>query len=512
MKEATPAIDDAFEAIAPDEVVEIRALERAIQLSDGFSLIFARCNQPAQRHQLVFQIEHDLPSFAIQKIDFKEPVRHLLDELRLRIQDPVPDAVFVSGLEYSLPVAANADRTPTVANLNAARNSFAIHVPCPLVLWIPDYVLTAIMRGAPDFFSVRSGAFFFTVNPVEFEYLTDDVTSENYAQTNNLTLSEKLERITSIEELIAEYRLLPPDATSRASRRRLLHRLGDLYKGIGRLFEAEKAYYESMAIAQEMGFIDEEIKDLYGLGIVYAEQRRLNDAEAAFDRSLDVSRSSGNRLAEAASLKNLGSLYILQGRLSEAGTAFQRALEINRDENGANSESIDLMNLAILSGLQGQSAKAEQYYRQSLAVSRKATDRVNEGIALGNLGGLLADQKRFEEAQLAYEESLTISIELGDFLHSAGTMLNMGKLYADQGRLAEMEQVLTESLRLYIELGDRVHEGQCLHNLAILYRSQGEIERALDCLANAISAFEGAQYLEGIEDTRRLLAHWQQES
>jgi hypothetical protein len=142
-------------------------LSQALKLAQGFKLIFVRCNQNDQRLRIISKLRVELASLTIQEIHFTESVTHLLDTLRQVIAQPAPDALFVSGLEYSLPNTAEAHMTPLIANLNAARNSFPQAIPCPLVLWVPEYVLNAIMLGAPDFFSVRSGTYFFAASPGE---------------------------------------------------------------------------------------------------------------------------------------------------------------------------------------------------------------------------------------------------------------------------------------------------------------------------------------------------------
>src|SRR5947209_1163329 len=117
MSDSISTITDPFDATALDEATELRALSQALQLAEGFKLIFVRCNQPQQRQKLVAALRTGLPEFNVQEIHFKEPITHPLDELRSRIEEPAPDAVFVSGLEYSLPTAADADSASLVANL-----------------------------------------------------------------------------------------------------------------------------------------------------------------------------------------------------------------------------------------------------------------------------------------------------------------------------------------------------------------------------------------------------------
>src|SRR6266478_7647240 len=102
------ASEDPFALNALDEATELRAIERTLQLSDGFALIFARCNQTQQRKRLIETLRKDLPDLVAQEISFTAPIVHLLDELRERIAGQSPGTIFVSGLEYSFPSAADA--------------------------------------------------------------------------------------------------------------------------------------------------------------------------------------------------------------------------------------------------------------------------------------------------------------------------------------------------------------------------------------------------------------------
>jgi hypothetical protein len=170
---------DAFAVDSPDEESELRALAQALRLAEGFKLIFARCNQPRQQKRVIAALRQQLADLKIQEIRFDQPITHLLNALNERLEQPPPQVIFVSGLEYSLPTAADAQKTKFVANLNASRNSFPQAIPCPLVLIVPEYVLTAIAQGAPDFFSIRSGLFFFAATPGETVDMFHSLTSDN---------------------------------------------------------------------------------------------------------------------------------------------------------------------------------------------------------------------------------------------------------------------------------------------------------------------------------------------
>jgi hypothetical protein len=158
--------------------------------------------------------------FAISSGDFARRVlaAPTFEATTLRV------AGFVSGLEYSLPVAAEAYATSFIANLNAARDSFPEAVPCPLVLLVPEYVLIAILRSAPNFFSVRSGVYCFAAKPQETASLAQSITARDEQAVISLPLAEKLERITYVQSLLQDYQSLPPAQRDLKAEARLLHR------------------------------------------------------------------------------------------------------------------------------------------------------------------------------------------------------------------------------------------------------------------------------------------------
>src|SRR6266508_1935332 len=116
MNEESSAQVDPFSPTVLDETTELRALSRAVELAKGFKLLFVRCNQAEQRRSLIEKLRNELPTLRIQEIQLTQSISHLLDALRAELQRPVPDALFVYGLEYSFPSAAEAHLAPVVAN------------------------------------------------------------------------------------------------------------------------------------------------------------------------------------------------------------------------------------------------------------------------------------------------------------------------------------------------------------------------------------------------------------
>ncbi len=470
MSDNLSTITDPFVATALDEETELRALSQALRLAQGFKLIFVRCNQPQQQKKLAAALGAGLPEFNVQEIHFDEPIMHLLDELRSRIEEPAPDAVFVSGLEYSLPTATDADSSPLVANLNASRNSFPQIIACPLVLWIPEYILNAIMLGAPDFFSIRSGVYFFAATPGDTIETARILTSGAEWTTANLTLAEKQERIDAIKSLLADYEALPGEQRDHRAEIRLHLRLGNLLFAGGLYNSAQKHYQQTLILAKELGDHSYEGYALGSLGNIYHAQGQLLQAAIAFEKSLKISREIDDQSSEGMALESLGGVYWSQERLSDAERACKEAAQI----------------------------------------FRKLGDRVSEGSTLGNLGAIYEDQGQLLEAEAAYKQSLEIARELGDLKREANALNNFSSMLLSQGRLSEVEEALRLSLKIAREIGDPVHENVILRNHALLRKAQGDLKGAKEFARQAVEVLKKTEDVQELKSSQGLLINLEQ--
>jgi len=462
------AMTDPFEATALDEETELAALASSLRLADGFRLLFARCNQPNQRIRLITKLMSDFPPETTVGVHFADPIPHLLDALRERLPASPPRTIFVSGIEHSLPIAAEAESTAFIANLNASRNSFPSAIPCPLVLWLPEYALTAIVRGAPDFFSISSGVYFFASLPEETAPQVDAVTAGNDWQLASLPLSERQERVEAIERLLQDYQALPSSQRDHRAELQLLERLGHLHSSLGHWAKAVKAYQKSLQICRDMGWRQGEGAMLNSLGIVYGKQGHWMEAEGAYVQTLQISLELNNRRGEGAALGNLGTVY--QSR--------------------------------------GQWPEAEQAHQQDLQISHDLGNRQGEGQALNNLGIIYQQQERWLEAEQAHQRSLNIRRELEDHQGEGAVLGNLGILYRRQGRWAEAEQVLQQALQINRNLGDKEGEGMTLRNLASVKLVEGNIEEANSYGRAAIQVLATTEAAALLKETQDLLTLW----
>ena len=94
-------------------------------------------------------------------------------------------AVFVAGLEYGIPF--DQPNARILAELNLGRDPFLRDVPHPLVIWLPDYAVTAVARFAPDFWAWRSGVFEFETGETERSAAFEQSTGETAPGTRSPT-------------------------------------------------------------------------------------------------------------------------------------------------------------------------------------------------------------------------------------------------------------------------------------------------------------------------------------
>ncbi len=403
---------DPFAPGVLDQETELAALTHALEFASGFSLLFVVCNPAPLRRQLMDDLRQRLPKFKVQEIIFNEPVSHLLDALGEQLAQPLPNAVFVSGLEHSLPSIAIATTTSFIANLNASRNSFPQTLPHPLVLWVPEYVLTAIAQGAPDFFSIRSGVYSFAASPEERIEFARTLSAGEYWQAASLPATEKRDRIAAIEQLLAEYENLPADQRDRRAELRLLDRLGDL-------FHAQGSYEEAFPIAQRALKLAEEIGDhtgisasLYQLGALHQDRGEYVEAEDYYKQSLRIEKELDDRAGIASSLHQLGALNQDRGEYAEVQNHYEQSLRILEELGDRAAIARSLHNLSNLHYFRGEYGEAEERYKQSLQIFEELGDRAGIASSYTQMGKLFTETERYEEAYPLLLNALVTFVQL----------------------------------------------------------------------------------------------------
>jgi len=476
---------DQVEQTDVDKTIELKAMVNMLRRAEGFTLAFVQCSYPIDRINIVAELRQILDDYPIAEIEFDKPIENLLDEL-IPISPKYNDskALFIYGLEYSI----NSDKKShlMVANLNISRNLFPKYISCPMIIWLPAYAISAILRGAPDFFSWRSAIFSFHSRPDKISAISQDMLAGEHYASASLTLKEKEERIEAIRNLIDEYQSLPFTKANKREQGSLFERLGVIYDSMGQSIKAIEYFQQALEIAKDIGDKSREGADLGNLGLAYANLAQIDKAIEYFQQALEIARDIGDRGNEGVWLGNLGLAYYSLGQINKAIEYFQQALEIDRDIGDKSGEGIDLGRLGSAYNRLGQIDKAIEYFQQALEIARDIGDKSNEGSWLGSLGLAYANLGQIDKAIEYFQQALEIVREIGDRRNEGTWFGNLGSAYYRLGQIDKAIEYYQQALEIARDIGDKRGEGNRFGNLGSAYANLGQIDKAIEYYQQAL--------------------------
>jgi tetratricopeptide (TPR) repeat protein len=414
----------------PDERI-IRRLVRALDYSKGFWLGFAKSNTPAQRRRLAALCRDLLEPLKIRvlEIELNEPVTDLLPVLRERLaqegaannegtatdevnEAPRPKlAIFVHGLERSIP--SREAYPPLLSALNLKRELFRQEVPHPLLLWLPDYALTALARKAPDFWAWRSGLYEFAPEREAAEQSFNALGGEEVRITENLSKQAKRERLTMLRGLLDDYHELGNGQREQNACENILNQIGVIHGTLGEWAEARRALEESLKISRKLEDGINEGVTLHNLGRIAHELDEIEEARRLYNESLNTCKRLSDQHGIATALHHLGVLAGDGGREEEARRLYNESLEIRKGLGDLGGVAITLHTLANLASREGDLREARRLYNESLKITEELGDKINLALLFGNLGLLAEREGDTKEAARLFGKSLDISESLG---------------------------------------------------------------------------------------------------
>lgn len=508
----------------PGEPETLLALERLLTRAQGFTLAFARVNMPAQRAQLVQEIRRRLEprGFIFIEIDFHEPVRDLLRELELHLkrfyglkQKTEPRelavaeaeprlAIFVYGLENS--ISSSAIYHPLLAIINYKRENFREQIPGPLILWTPEYVLQAIIEGAPDFWAWRSGVFEFAAPPAELKKMWGQFESERGSVAlARLPVEEKKKRVQLFSNLLAEYETHDEANTPEiaAISGDLLNRLGLLHDHLGNLNEALACYEKSLAIRHKIGDRAGEGMMLNNISQIYHARGDYRKALEYLEKSLAIVREIGDRRGEGTTLNNISGIFRARGDYGKALEYLEKSLAIRRETGDRAGEGVALNNISQIYHAREDYGKALEYLEKSLVIRREIGDRAGESGTLNNISGIFRARGDYGQALEYLKRSLAITKEIGDRAGEGTTLNNISQIYDARGDYEMALEYLEKSLSIQREIGDRAGMIPTLHNMAHIYLQNQQVQASLQAFGEAFQLANETNYAEGIFNVSR---------
>jgi tetratricopeptide (TPR) repeat protein len=387
------------------------------------------------------------------------------------------------------PQAKKSDRDTFFGYLQWTRESFR-DFRFPIVLWVSKNIYNLMLSETPDFWSWRTGVFFFKADLETSNVGRDVVALPSNLQDRDLDLAAADSiPLADLEQLIKRTIDRNPEDPLLIS---LYNRLGYLYTDRLRTgkyddYRSEQNLaidYFQKAIHLASTSSPDLADSLNNLAYLYYSIGRYAEAEPLYVRSLAIREEQlgANHPDTATSLNNLASLYESISRYAEAETLYVRSLAIREEQLGANhpSTATSLNNLANLYRLIGRYAEAEPLYVRSLAISEEhlSVNHPETATILSNLAGLYKLIGRYAEAEPLYVRSLAIDrIVYGeDHPEIATDLNNLASLYHSISRYAEAEPLYLRAVAILEQsLGaDHPNTQSCIQNLQLLRQQLAE--------------------------------------
>jgi len=468
--------------------------------AQGFALAFARVNVPTQRAELVKEIRRRVEPQGLEiiEIDLQTPVRDFLNDLlrrlakvyltklksepgRLAVAESAPRfAIFVYGLEHSIP--SSETYHPVLSVINYKRENFRQHLAAPLVIWLPEYALQAIIEGAPDFGAWRSGVF-------EFAAPQDDVgktwlaikPKSGQVELSRMTLEEKRKRIQLLSGLLAEYEGREDTDTPEiaAIRFDLLDRLGKLHSFLGDYSHALEFHQCALKIAAQLNRQVEVAGSLHHLGIIHQNRGENAAALTEHEEAKKIFENLGDRDGVAGSLHEIGIIHQARGEYDTALANYQKSLKIAEELGDRAGLASVLHEIGIIYFLRGKYDVALAEYEKSLKIEEELADRTGMVRTLNLIGIIHQERGDYHAALAKYEQALSIAEELGYRAGMAASLHQIGALHQTRGDYEAALAQYQKSLKIKEELGDRIGIAVSRHNIGAIHQASGDYTAAL---------------------------------
>jgi tetratricopeptide (TPR) repeat protein len=423
-------------------------IERVVRWSDEFRLAFVKCNHPVQREAMRRSLRERLNDKRVLEIFLEKPIISLLDELSTHWDaKQLPDAVCVYGLENSL--SEQREASPVLGRLNHDRDLIHQAIPAALLIWLPDFALDYVARGAPDFWAWRSGVYEFPTEVVSWQRESSAVLARDSTSLFSLSLEDKQKEIARLEGFLRTVQTLPQrDKRVQQTNAHLWHQLGLLQESLYKLPEAIASHEKALKIKEELGDQDDVAWSLYQIAIIYRMRGEYPAALANHKRALKLFEALSNQDGVAWSLHQIGMIHQARGDYEEALANYERALKFFEASGyGQFGVAWSLHQIGTIHQARGDYEKALANYEQALKIKEELGDQDGVAWSLHQIGTIHQARGDYTRALANYEQALMIAERLGDQVMIANSHGQIGQLFIQTGNYKEAFEHLMLALR-----------------------------------------------------------------
>jgi GGDEF domain-containing protein len=282
---------------------------------------------------------------------------------------------------------------------------------------------------------------------------------------------------------------------------------GSAQEGLGNTSVAERAYRESIALAEQAQDTKQLLETAYGLVHLLNIAERFPEVAEVASKYLLVARQAGDLENVSALQQQLGRMFAALGDEENALNQLKEALQVAEQSGSAEMKSFAEYNLGIACSEAGQFELARDLLEQSLAYDREhqvpvqnlVVDLVRLGEAIGGAGDVAAAQKRLEEA-------IALATPSGFVYEEALAMTALSRLMFDAGKYADAVSASERALRLLAAdpMGSTRADALAAHGRALV--ATRDYPAAAADFKAAMQVYEAKGKLDAVASVRSGLA------
>jgi CHAT domain-containing protein/Flp pilus assembly protein TadD len=263
-----------------------------------------------------------------------------------------------------------------------------------------------------------------------------------------------------------------------------LNSLGLVYRGLGRLKEAEATFREALAIVERARGPDHPdlIVSLNNIASTLIEGERFNDAEPLLRRAqaIGAAKLPDDNPLRVDTLASLARIAWTKGDLSGAEVEMKQVVAAREKTLGVDHPRFAdaLHNLGVVYRLEGRNDEAEQILLRALAIRERVLgpDHPDVASSLDTLASLATAQDKLDLAEQRYKRAIKIlDHSLGEaHPRTLDASVNLAGLYLIKKDFPAAEAIVTRAIAIEEKAGgpDNPQLAQPLEALADIYSVQ----------------------------------------
>ncbi|MBU7030389.1 MAG: tetratricopeptide repeat protein [Theionarchaea archaeon] len=249
--------------------------------------------------------------------------------------------------------------------------------------------------------------------------------------------------------------------------------------------EALRLYEKTNKIIVEnrIGKLEERVRILTKLGEIYRILGRGEEAIKVLEESLELSEDIDDELVKASCLAKLGIVLFYPGKHGESRIILEEALKIYEDHedilrNHLKNYGFCLQWLGISYRNCQDLDKAMRFHQKALEIATRIENCQLEAHAIANIGAVYLWDKKFSKVTEKWKKSLEISEKIDDLPWVAHFTIDVGYMHFLNREYEEAKKYLIRGIKIARKHKFEENYARGMMNLGSLWFAKGNLKKA----------------------------------